>query len=402
MISRDVIAFSKDFHDEIREEARSLEAAREEVFVQKMGDVLEEYGEIETLIPCIYSNVGMRVDGYCYDDEFKGLTLLVSHYLDEPEVENARIANSDIARDFKRGVSFLSKCLDGLYGRMEVSNEAYDLARLIHDSRDEIKNAKIVLLTDGVTQKRPVEVIEVGGIEVSCTLWDIEITCHFHRTGERERINIDFSDYCNGPLPCVVKEDSNGVYTTYLGFIPGSALADMYAIWGIKMLDTLSWLFHLTDSQVDLEKIWQKQSVGEPIINALQEMSHAVNKHIRNTNLNVTEYCKKEECWNKLKGMDYSVPSLIVSEFVSSGERKTYQPTLSRESDALSFCKSKDGQSWFDLAVWLKQRDFLTPKARSQCFNMGSALQKGKDPSIALSLACRKAWEDAEVRGWNN
>jgi hypothetical protein len=45
MISRDLIAFSKDFHDEIREEAGKLVASREEVFVEKIGDVSEDYGE---------------------------------------------------------------------------------------------------------------------------------------------------------------------------------------------------------------------------------------------------------------------------------------------------------------------------------------------------------------------
>jgi len=39
--------FSQDFHNEIWAEAHALEALREEIFVQKVGAILEEYGEIE-------------------------------------------------------------------------------------------------------------------------------------------------------------------------------------------------------------------------------------------------------------------------------------------------------------------------------------------------------------------
>jgi hypothetical protein len=52
------------------------------------------------------------------------------------------------------------------------------------------------------------------------------------------------------------------------------------------------------------------------------------------------------------------------------------------------------------LAKWLKDRNFLTPKARSQSFNMGRSLQRNNMPSVALSIPCMKAWKDAEIRGW--
>ena len=74
MITEDIFEFSKDFHEEIRAEAHALEALREEVFVEKMGNILEDYGEIESLVPCPYKSKGIKVDAYHYDDEFKDLT----------------------------------------------------------------------------------------------------------------------------------------------------------------------------------------------------------------------------------------------------------------------------------------------------------------------------------------
>ncbi|PKM70303.1 MAG: hypothetical protein CVU93_02770, partial [Firmicutes bacterium HGW-Firmicutes-18] len=113
MISDEITEFSRTFHDEIRAEAHAFEALREEVFVQKMGDILEDYGEIETLVPCSYRASGMKVDGYCYDDEFKDFILVASYFLDEIEPSKSKVTNSDVSREMKRITTFLEKCLKG-------------------------------------------------------------------------------------------------------------------------------------------------------------------------------------------------------------------------------------------------------------------------------------------------
>ena len=84
-MNEEVAEFSREFHDEIRAEAHAIEALREEVFVQKMGDILEEYGEIDDFVPCSYRTTGMKIDGYCYNDEFQAFILIVSHFLDEAD-----------------------------------------------------------------------------------------------------------------------------------------------------------------------------------------------------------------------------------------------------------------------------------------------------------------------------
>jgi hypothetical protein len=668
MIADEVLEFSRNFHEEIRAEAHVLEAFREEVFVEKMGNILEEYGEIETLVTCPYKDKGVKVDGYHYDDEFKDLTLIVSCFLDETDPSKIRVPNDDINSVLKGARNFLTRSLKGLHDKIDVSHPAHELASLIEECRGDIRNAKIVAVTDGIAQKRSANIEEIEGIEILHTIWDIERTFHFHQTGERERIEIEFEEYCGGPLQCVCRKNETARYSTYLAFIPGAALADMYARWGIKMLDmnvrvflsargnvnkgiretilkepemfcaynngitvfarnvevtpsgagialvraedfqvvnggqttaslyhtrkkdrasiddtfvqmkltvihreedicrlvpkiseysntqnkvqsadlaanqpphpeiqtisnsilapdptggskqsywfyerargsyqelknltartpaqknqfdalrpknqkfdkiklgkawntylrlphvvslggqknfgrfnewlrdqkeedwvsffkktiglimlwnsaekmtrrqgfqgyhhniaaySLAWLFHLTNSQIDIEKIWQKQIVGGPILDALESMSAIVNAHIRNTEKNVTEYCKKEECWNKLKGSSFTLPSNILSEYMTDGVKSEYSPGISGDKETIEFCTGKGDSAWFELAKWLKERSFLTPKARSQCFNMGKFLARGKEPSVALSMPCKRIWEEAEIRGWS-
>ena len=657
--------FSADFHEGIRVEASASDALREEVFVEKMGEILEEYGEIEALVPSFYRATGVKVAGYCYDDEFKDFILVTSLFLDETEPANVRVTKSAVETEMKRVTSFFQKCTKGLYNQIEISNEAYDLAKLIYECREEIRNIKFVLITDGTAPRRPSETEELNGIEVSRTVWDLERTCHFYRTGEREQISVDFTEYCDGPLICAAKDDAEGLYTTYLAFLPGTVLADMYSTWGIKMLDmnvrvflsargnvnkgisrtlrdepemfcaynngitvfarevaltpdgngllsardfqivnggqttaslyhtrkkykadlssvsvqmkltvihkeemisqlvplisqysntqnkvqtadlaankaphpeiqavsksilapdptggsqqthwfyerargsyeefrnltatttvqkkhfenlnpkdqkfdkikfgkiwnsclrlpftvslgaqknfarfnewlreqteddwvpffkktvallilwnemvrmarrnkfqgyhhnivayTLSWFFQLTESRIDLEKIWKNQSASDSIFTTLDSMSHIVNEHIRNTDLNVTEYCKKKDCWEKLLTKPFPLPELIREEYISSGQPRNYSADVSSEKEAIDFCEGKGSQAWYALSAWLKERDFLTAKARSQCYNMGKFLKRGKKPSVALSRPCMKAWKDAEIRDW--
>ena len=237
MITQDITDFSKQFHDEIHAETNAIDGLREEVFVQKMGDILEEYGEIDSFNPCPYKVPGYKVDGYSYDDEFNSVTLVVSLFLDEQDPNNARVTNTDLQTEFKHVGNFLERCLKSGSNKIEISNETYDLARLIYDCREDIKSVKLVLITDGVAQKRSAETDEIDGIEITRTVWDIERTCNYQKTGEREKLTVDFTEYCNGPLFSVKQETINTCYTAYLSFIPGTVLADMYAIWGIKMLD---------------------------------------------------------------------------------------------------------------------------------------------------------------------
>ena len=237
MIDNSVAEFSNNFHGDIRAEALALDALREEIFVQKMGDILEEYGEIEDLVPCSFQKKGIKVDGYSYDDEFKDFTIIVSHFIDKDDLAGTGITSAEIDRTFKRAISFFRSSLDGLHKKIDISNEAHDLAKLLFEERKEIRNVKVVMITDGLTKNRPAETEEYDNLEFTKVIWDIERTCHFHLTGEREKVTVDFTEYLGKPLPYVELGGENGIYSTYLGFIPGEVLADMYEIHGTKMLD---------------------------------------------------------------------------------------------------------------------------------------------------------------------
>lgn len=661
--------FSQELHERIAADAHALELLREHVFVETMGEILVEYGETEDLVRSSYKGHGLKVDGYHFDDEFNSLILVVSLWFDEPNPDRARVSASDIEAAFKRCTNFFLKSTKGLHQKIEIANEAYDLASLIKECKRDLQTVKLILVTDGIVKARPAEVEQLNGVTFKRVIWDIERTCHFVQTGQRESIYVDFAEEHGGPIPCLVHEDVVGKYTSYMAFINGEILADLYEKWGTRLLDmnvrvflsargkvnrgirdtiqnepemfcaynngitvfsrnvelvtlpdgglgianasdfqvvnggqttaslyharkkhradlssisvqmkvnviydpeyvkilvpkiseysntqnkiqmadllandpphpelhaislstlapdptggskqtywfyerargsyeetrnmkaltvaqkrkfdslypkrqrfdknkfgkawntyltlphivslgaqknfarfnvwlreqmdedwasffrktvalallwnraelivrrqnfegyrhnivtyALAWLFKLTEAKIDLDRIWMRQEVDKPILEAVEFMSHVVNKHIRDTEQNVTEWCKKEECWKMLLEKYVKLPDNIESTFITEDREKVvYDPSVAEEREVIDFCRGQGSDAWFSLSKWLKERQFLSGKARSQCYNMGRMLKQSREPSIALSMACKKAWSDAEARGW--
>ena len=166
---------------------------------------------------------------------------------------------------------------------------------------------------------------------------------------------------------------------------------------------TLAWLHQQTELRIDLDQIWATQKQDTAILDAIERLSVEVNEHIRDTRLNVTEWCKKEECWDRL--LERRRPNLpdLTSAFIFSGDNKRYDAETSSENDNIRFCKDKSANAWFALSKWLKERGFMQGKQRSQCFYMGRTISNGRrEPSAELSFACRNIWEKAvDGYGWS-
>ena len=675
----DLKQYSETFHSDVSTNASAMDMLREHSFVEKISDILVDFGEMGSCEPCHFQARGMKVDAYDFDEDYTNLTLLVSHWLDEDDLGKARVTNTEINLNLKRCRAFLEAAMAGkLSDRIEVSNAAHDLALLIHECHDSLLSVKLVLVTDGMAEPRSAETDIHEGIEIRSVVWDLSRAFQFEKTGEREQIAIDFESNYGGAIPCIEFPSIGDQYTTYLAFVPGAVLADLYRDWKIRLLErnvrvflsmrpkvnqgirdtirnephmfcafnngitvqaqsvkltkladhtmgmaqvsdfqivnggqttaslyhtreknkanldgivvqmklivindelrpadlpenqrlsdvlvprigrysntqnkiqmadllandpphpelftismntaapdptggsvqtfwfyeksrgsweetrrldartpaqqkkfdlryprkqrfdkskfgkawnsyrklpqivclgamknfaqfnawlqeqqedwqlffrrtvaltilwnsaerivrrqkfggyvhaivayTLAWFHHITELRIDLDRIWAQQGLDEHLLDTIEILAMVVNKHIRDTQLNVTEWCKKENCWKIL--IEKKVPKLpdISAVFVSGKKNQTYNIGLKAETDNIEFCIEKGPEAWFKLAKWLKERGFMQGKQRSQCFNMGKAVKKKGGPSGVLSAACRTIWEKAvDGYGW--
>lgn len=61
--------------------------------------------------------------------------------------------------------------------------------------------------------------------------------------------------------------------------------------------------YRLFGSKIDLDKIWTKQDIDEQLESMLEKLAQKVWDHITHPSVegtNVTQWCKREECWNLL------------------------------------------------------------------------------------------------------
>ena len=90
---------------------------------------------------------------------------------------------------------------------------------------------------------------------------------------------------------------------------------------------TLAYFHHLIkkqfqNMQFNLQYIWDKQKVPEELVEEFQKLAYFVFKHITDPKrpiANVTEWCKKEQCWLNLKEKEFEL-SPTVREFLISDE----------------------------------------------------------------------------------
>ncbi len=223
------------------------------------GDVLPEY------TPCYYQGIGfrntaLRIDGYAYDEQDGTFYLLVATYSGSEICET--LIGSDAKTVLDRCRAFVCQSIESdLAQKIEISTEAFDLASLIKEQANYVSKYVVILLTDMVLSeranlsestslskkkgkvKRRAGVLDAESIfdtAVEYRIWDMPRFFRVFATGEgREEIEITFSDYIDGGIPCLPAniEGDSVECKSYLCTVPGNVLADLYDEYGSRMLE---------------------------------------------------------------------------------------------------------------------------------------------------------------------
>jgi AIPR protein/Abortive infection phage resistance protein N-terminal domain len=153
---------------------------------------------------------------------------------------------------------------------------------------------------------------------------------------------------------------------------------------------TLAWLSHHTAMRVDLEAIWAAQSMPEALSNFIDKVVVYAHEHVTNPpgGQNITEWCKKEKCWEIFRETQIAIPASVVTGLLSrekGNERK--KPELlggklsMKEEETIAKVASVSGETWFGLSAWAKDTNNLQPWQRSLSFSLGKLATSGKSPS---------------------
>ena len=226
-------------YEEVESIANSLDLMRDEAFTQYMGDILTECQVVDDyyLAPYYNKKIGARIDAYEFEDE--SLTLFTTLWKN-PTSDNVlqAITNTELKDAARRCLRFFTDSKTGkLPGdRIDVGSPAYDVATKIFEDRSDIDTLKIIILTNGKAKRQVGKNAESDGVNVLWEIWDAERINDYKHNKETRGAAINFEEY-DGSIACVEFTTGDQAYTTYLAFVPGKVLADMYARHKTRLLE---------------------------------------------------------------------------------------------------------------------------------------------------------------------
>jgi hypothetical protein len=244
----ELVQYIHDLYHEVNSLAFSDEdgASKEDMFTQHILDVLSEAGETEGVRLCNYAkenrneNIEMKINGYAIDDSCESVDLFISHYVDCLDIYS--IKKNDFENLIKWITKFLNAALKGHLDDIEPSTEAYGLAKIIRDNRNELVRVNLFLLANGnvpFDTPRNHEIKGFEGLVLNIQIWDLD---RLHRLSQskynREPIEIDFKETLGVSIPCLSAPSSEKLYECYLAIVPGLALATLYRNYGTRLLES--------------------------------------------------------------------------------------------------------------------------------------------------------------------
>lgn len=207
----------------------------QDFFTAVMLGYLEEAGEVEDPIICPFRGYGLQLNAYHISESCEEIDIFVSVYNENATLTSVSRTDIDVA--VKRGIQLYRRATSDLYSAFEKDSDTYEFAITLHNQKAKIKKARIIALTNGTVKSIPFEKIDLAGVEVSFSVWDIDRLYRCTTSGKmRETIEIDFLSSYGVTIPCIENATSD-VYSVYLAILNGELLARIYEEHGPRLLE---------------------------------------------------------------------------------------------------------------------------------------------------------------------
>src|SRR5208283_3826156 len=164
---------------------------------------------------------------------------------------------------------------------------------------------------------------------------------------------------------------------------------------------SLAWLSHHTAQKIDLDRIWRAQALPQELDEAIRVVSKAAYNHLVDgaQGGNVTEWAKKEKCWEKFRttGVDISTTLLLP---VTSQRETTRVMVKAAPGDGTSQTEASvrvglvPADEWFAISAWAKETANLAPWQRSLAYSLGRLAAQNKEPSTKQAFQGQKILDE--------
>lgn len=164
-----------------------------------------------------------------------------------------------------------------------------------------------------------------------------------------------------------------------------------------------------TGGRLDLNAIWRRQALSSEVETALEVIAKEAFSYLITSaeGRNVTEWAKKEECWNGFRGRDICLPDLTSAtakdypEDADDTKRPTNK-TGSRTSwtDLFGEIEKLRPEVWSELALWGESSGTLQQWQCTMCRNFGTKLERRKKPSVPECRNMLEMFDAACAKGF--
>lgn len=129
---------------------------------------------------------------------------------------------------------------------------------------------------------------------------------------------------------------------------------------------TVAYLSWRTGGNLDLEGIWQAQGISTELTELIRTWAHRIDDFLRESagGRMVTEWAKKEACWDQCRNLDLPLPDPLPREMSErtvmktsrEGQETKVQETVSPDDYRnIEICKRLDGADWLKIHAWGKK-----------------------------------------------
>lgn len=171
---------------------------------------------------------------------------------------------------------------------------------------------------------------------------------------------------------------------------------------------TLAYLSHRTAQRIDLDAIWRLQRVSTALLRAIEVTAERVREVIVDSpnGQNVTEWCKREQCWKSVQQLEVALPPAFELELLgrdapaTSVDRGVDNTADAGDRELINRITAVDAQRWFELANWAKETGNLQPWQRSLAFSLGKLAAQSREPSRKQAVQGVKILDQSSQLGF--
>ncbi|WP_328956040.1 AIPR family protein [Kitasatospora purpeofusca] len=232
MSELDLSQYARDVVADVQATADAEGTMTSETFTRRVFEDLEQAGIASNTFTAYHGAHGHLVHGYGIGDSGECLDLFVTDF--ELDPLQSKLTKGQTETAFKRLLTFVRRCRDGLRQHIDESFDVYDMCAAVEKALTEVQRIRLFLLSNRVGTGTVVPPTDFDGLPVTHEVWDLA-RLHRHATSGSisEPIVVSFDP----PLSCVSAPSSEPDHSVTLAVIPGQRLAALYGEYGTRLLE---------------------------------------------------------------------------------------------------------------------------------------------------------------------